>query len=92
MLPRGPAKRSVGSFVAGFKSAVTTRINTSRHTPGKPIWQRNYYERIVRDDTEMARLREYIAGNPAAWAEDAENPATRKPYAAIAARTNHRNW
>jgi len=32
-----------------------------------PIWQRNYYERIVRDDAELQRIRMYIANNPARW-------------------------
>ncbi|MBI3811281.1 MAG: hypothetical protein HY283_03620 [Nitrospirae bacterium] len=40
----------------------------------KRLWQRNYYERVVRDDCEMHRVREYIAGNPAGWLEDEENP------------------
>ncbi|HEY4485832.1 MAG TPA: transposase [Nitrospiria bacterium] len=38
------------------------------------LWQRNYYERVVRDDAEMHRVREYITENPARWLEDEENP------------------
>ena len=41
--------------------------------PGK-LWQRNYYEHIVRNENEMARIREYIMNNPAQWAADKENP------------------
>ena len=67
--------RSLGSFVAGFKSAATRRINTIRGTPGLPVWQRNYYERIVRDDRELDAIRRYIEENPARWAEDPENPS-----------------
>jgi len=40
----------------------------------KRLWQRNYYERVIRDDAENHRVREYIAGNPARWLEDEENP------------------
>jgi REP element-mobilizing transposase RayT len=64
----------LGSFVAGFKSAVTKRINTMRRTPGLPVWQRNYYEHIIRDERELDRIRRYIADNPLRWHEDPENP------------------
>jgi len=39
--------------------------------PGR-LWQRNYYERIVRDEAELGAIREYIAANPANWADDEE--------------------
>ncbi len=71
---RRPA-RSLGSFVAGYKAAVTKRANAVRATPGAPIWQRNYYEHAVRDEAELHDIREYIARNPAQWATDHENPA-----------------
>lgn len=38
----GPAPKSLGSFIAGFKAATTKRINQRRGTPGMPLWQRNY--------------------------------------------------
>ena len=47
--------------------------------PGK-LWQRNYYEHIIRDDRETERIREYIADNPARWLEDEENPENIKPW------------
>ncbi len=75
----GPAKRSLGAFVAGFKSIVTKRINAVRGTPGRPVWQRNYYEHIIRDQRDLERIRAYIANNPHGWALDAENPAHVKP-------------
>ena len=73
-LPRGPIPHSLGAVVGSFKSAVTKRINVHRNAPGVPVWHRNYYEHIIRDDAEMHRVREYIAGNPARWLEDEENP------------------
>ncbi len=73
-LPMQRMPRSLASFIAGFKSAVTKRINERRGTPGLPVWQRNYYEHIVRDDDELRRIREYITNNPLQWALDRENP------------------
>ena len=76
-LPQTPHRqpRSLGSFVAGFKSAATKRINVIRGTPGQSVWQRNYYERVIRTDAELNHIRQYIADNPAYWDEDPENPS-----------------
>ncbi|MSQ10569.1 MAG: hypothetical protein EXR52_06125 [Dehalococcoidia bacterium] len=38
------------------------------------LWQRNYYEHVIRGDTDLEHVRDYIVGNPSAWADDAENP------------------
>ena len=67
--------RPLGSFVAGYKAAVTSRINQLRNTPRTPVWQRNYYERVIRNDEELARIRKYVEDNPAKWADDPENVA-----------------
>ena len=67
--------RSLGSLIAGFKSAAIKRLNETRGTPGTPVWQRNYYEHLVRDEEELNRVREYVQGNPGKWSEDRENPA-----------------
>jgi REP element-mobilizing transposase RayT len=66
--------------VGSFKSAVTKRINKICGTPGASVWQRNYYEHVIRDGVELGRMRTYIIGNPGRWAEDEENPKRR--YAA----------
>lgn len=60
--------------MAGFKSAATTRVNVRRGTPGVPLWQRNYYEHVIRDDADFTRIRDYIAANPYRWNEDENNP------------------
>lgn len=73
------APGSLGAIVRAFKSAVTQRINAARGTPGAPVWQRNYYERIVRDETALANIRAYILANPLRWTGDRENPATAAP-------------
>ena len=66
--------RSLGSLIAGFKSAATKRINQIRRTPGVAVWQRNYYERVIRNEQDLDTVRRYIEENPAKWAEDSENP------------------
>jgi REP element-mobilizing transposase RayT len=71
--------RSLGSIVAGFKSATSKQICGMRGTPGASVWQRNYHDRIVRDDDELNRIRQYIIDNPANWAEDPENPLLLAP-------------
>ncbi len=72
--PRGPQPRSIGSIIGSYKSAVTKRVNEIRDTRGAPIWQRNYYEHIIRDENELHRVRRYIESNPACWADDENNP------------------
>ncbi len=67
--------RSLGAFIAGFKSACTKRINEHRARPGTPVWQRNYYEHVIRNEEDLNAIREYVIHNPARWAEDAEHPA-----------------
>jgi REP-associated tyrosine transposase len=66
--------RSLGAIVRAFKSATAKRINNIRRTPGAPLWQRNYYEHIIRDEDDLLRIREYILDNPRKWAEDPDKP------------------
>jgi len=69
-MPKSPS-RTVGSVVRGFKIGVTKwfRQNTDVYN----VWQRNYYEHIVRNKTELRRIRQYILQNPKRWAKDNEN-------------------
>ena len=66
--------KSIGSFVAGFKSAATKHINHHRNTPYMPVWQRNYWEHIIRNESDLHKIREYIVNNPLQWTLDEENP------------------
>jgi putative transposase len=50
-------------------------INEQRGTPGTAVWQRGYYERMVRSEDELERIRQYIADTPACWSTDEDNPA-----------------
>jgi len=69
---------SIGAFIGGFKSSVTKRINEIRHTPGVSIWQRNYYEHVIRNEDELNEIRQYILTNPLKWALDRENPEFKR--------------
>ena len=84
----GPPKRSLGTIVGSYKSAVTKGINQSRGAAGAPVWQRNYYEHIIRDDADLNRIRQYTSDNAARWHEDPENPyiARRHGTSTISAR------
>jgi putative transposase len=61
-------------IVRAFKSFSARQINYLRQTPGTPVWQRNYYERVVRNDDELRQMAEYILNNPSGWDTDNENP------------------
>jgi len=60
--------------MAGFRSAITKRVNQLRQTPGAPFWQRNYHEHIIRDEKSLNNVRRYIRANPLMWTYDVENP------------------
>jgi len=70
----GPHKRSLGSFVAGYKSSVTKHINFIRRTSNRYIWQRNFYDHIIRDNNDLKRTRQYIIDNPIQWKFDRNHP------------------
>lgn len=71
--PSGAPSKSIGSIVRGFKIGVTKWFRKNTATPA--VWQRNYYEHIIRDEESLIRIRQYILDNPARWAFDRENPA-----------------
>ena len=70
---------TLGAVVGAYKS-LTTRAYIEGVNAGawpsfrKRLWQRNYYEHVVRNDASLAELRQYILDNPARWAFDRENP------------------
>lgn len=68
--PHNVAPNSLGAIVRGFKSAVTRRINCLPDAPDHAIWQRNYYEHIIRNEESFNHIRAYITTNAAKWAED----------------------
>lgn len=66
----GPKSGSLGTIIGSFKSAVTKLINQKRGVTGESIWQRDYYEHIIRNDKELEKIRSYIESNPALWHKD----------------------
>ena len=62
--------KSIGAMIAGFKSASTKRINQLRQTPGAKLWQRNYWEHVIRNEHDLSEIREYICNNPIKWEFD----------------------
>lgn len=72
--PRGRAPRSLAEIIGQFKSRVTKRLKGRPDISNTPIWQRNYYEHIIRDEEDHRRVHEYIHSNPANWHSDEENP------------------
>jgi REP element-mobilizing transposase RayT len=77
--PTNPIRRrhELPEIIRGFKTFSSRRVNESRGTSGVPVWQRNYFEHVIRGEADLDRIRWYIATNPARWAEDEENPARR---------------
>ncbi|WP_204139770.1 transposase [Halomicronema sp. CCY15110] len=68
--PHGPPTGSIGAIVGNYKSVSTRQINRMRHTPGNPVWQRNYHDRIIHNQTELDNIRAYIQTNPQNWQND----------------------
>lgn len=63
-------RHGLPEIIRAFKSFSARRINVARHTMGVPVWQRNYYEHIIRHQVDWARIRGYIAANPQNWVTD----------------------
>ena len=61
---------NLGSMIRGYKSTVTKQINKFRKTPKRSIWQRNYYEHIIRNAKSLGQISEYIFANPKNWEND----------------------
>lgn len=66
---------TLGQVVGYFKYQSTRHINELRDNPGCPVWQRNYYEHIIRNAHDLLTIRRYIAENPLKWEQDENNPA-----------------
>lgn len=84
--------RGLGQYVSWFKRMATNEYirgvkQYNWQTFSGKLWQRNYYEHIIRDGDELHRVREYIINNPAGWASDRENP-----YATVGAIPRNRPW
>lgn len=75
-LPRisqGPTPGSIGAIIGSYKSAVTKRFHQIPKNTKNKLWQRNYYEHIIRNERDYQALYEYILANPMNWEKDEEN-------------------
>ena len=75
---------TLGDIMGWFKTMMTNEYIRGVKTLGWPpfdrrVWQRNYYEHIIRSEAELDRIRTYIANNPLKWALDMENPRAQTP-------------
>jgi putative transposase len=65
--PNGTRPGSLNAIVQNFKSISTRRANRANRTTGSHLWQRDYYEHIIRDERALDAIRRYIDANPAQW-------------------------
>jgi REP element-mobilizing transposase RayT len=65
---------TLGDIVGYFKYRTTKQINATPETGIKKLWQRNYYEHVIRNEAKLNEIRQYIVDNPAKWDTDEENP------------------
>lgn len=77
--PKGTKPRSLSAIIQNFSSVTTRKINRIRKTPGKKLWQRNFYERIIRNEYELYNVRRYILNNVLKWELDSARPGNRNP-------------
>jgi putative transposase len=64
----------LGTVIGGFKSAASREVAQQGLMLVRPLWQRNYFERVIRNDRELAATRQYIADNPIRWNDDPNHP------------------
>ncbi len=68
------AQHGLSEIVRAYKTFSTRYINKIRNASGIPVWQRNFYEHIIRNEQELDAIRTYIKDNPSKWTWDEENP------------------
>ncbi len=67
-------RHGLPKIIRQFKTFSSPRINKKRQTKGYPVWQRNYYEHIIRNNKSLNQTRQYVINNPLKWDLDRENP------------------
>jgi REP element-mobilizing transposase RayT len=75
--PHGTTASSIGAVIQNFKSISTRKTNKLKNTPRQPLWQRNYYEHIIRNDDALKSIQHYICNNPLTWEIDQLHPNHR---------------
>jgi len=69
---------TLSNIIGAFKTTAATRINKLRGQLGRAVWQKSFYDRIVRNEYELERIQKYVQNNPLKWAEDRDNPVSPK--------------
>ena len=72
--PETKKQHGLPEIIRGFKTFPSRGINQLLGTPGQPVWQRTYYEHVVRNEFDLDAIRRYIVENPLKWEDDPENP------------------
>jgi putative transposase len=90
-VPNNRRKMLLPTVVGFFKMNTAKKINQAGGNPGIPVWQRDYYEHIVRDERALSAIRRYIQFNPTFWPYDHDNPEVLKPDRESFAQTMRRN-
>ena len=69
------SRQGVPEIVRAFKTFSARKINTLRGSSGTSVWQRGFYDHVIRGERDLYRVRAYIMDNPRKWSEDPDNPA-----------------
>jgi putative transposase len=64
---------TIPKIIGYYRMNAAKRINEFRNTPGIPVWQRNYFEHIIRDAKSRFVINKYIRENPTMWHKDSKN-------------------
>ena len=78
LLPLGEKRKPLGRLIGAFKTRSTRLVNEQLHTPGAVLWQRNYYEHVIRSDKALDQCRDYILLNP--YAAELRTGADEYPW------------
>jgi putative transposase len=73
----GSSRGSLSAIIQGLKSSVSRGAHRQGSITHRPIWQRGFHDRVIRDEAELERIRSYIEENPLRWSLDEENPDRR---------------
>jgi REP element-mobilizing transposase RayT len=74
----GESNHRLPALMRAFKAFSTRAVNERRGHVGAALWQRGYYEHIIRNEASLERIRRYVVSNPAQWDLDEENPERRR--------------
>ena len=70
-----PLPGTIGTLIGKIKSQVTTRLRERYNDPALVVWQDSYHDHVIRDESKLRRIQQYISDNPGKWIEDRYHPA-----------------